>query len=285
MPSPLYNSRGTWSSTTQYAYLDAVTYSRHTYICTTVSGSLNQRPDQNASVWVQMPVVTQEDEYYLRSREDLLQYEDARYQSLINAMANFYTMRNDQSVWGSFLRAISIELARIEYMYSYDVVAKDPQYLTPPDIKREYADPLFVTGNFQQLSQFDSGSFGASFGQWAAGTGIILRTAILDSNGNIQIATTAGQSGSVEPSWTLTTGATTDDGGVVWTNAGAAPATLAYPIGYRDMLVDLLAAYQEGATAKSIQDVIYAYTGKNIVVEELYKEIANGFYDQSLQVS
>jgi hypothetical protein len=48
------------------------------------------------------------------------------------------------------------------------------------------------------------------------------------------------------------------------------------------MLVDLLAAYQEGATPKSIQDVIYAYTGKNIIVEELYKEIVpGGFYDQS----
>jgi hypothetical protein len=196
-------------------------------------------------------------------------------------MANYYTMRNDQSIWGSFLRAVAIELARIEYMYSYDVVAKNPQYLTPPDIKREYANPLFVTGNFQQLSQFDSGDFGASFGQWAADTGMILRTAILDSNGNVQIATTAGQTGSVEPSWALTTGATTIDGSVIWTNAGAAPATLAYPIGYRDMLVDLLAAYQEGATPKSIQDVIYAYTGKNIVVEELYKLISEGFYDQS----
>ena len=281
MTSPLYNSRGTWSATVPYSYLDAVTYGKFTYICTALN-SVNQQPNQNTTVWVQMPVVTQEDQYYLRSRENLLQYEDARYQSLVNAMANFYTMRNDQSIWGSFLRAIAMELARIEYMYSYDVVAKNPQYLTPPDIKREYADSLFVAGNFQQLSQFDSGSFGDSFGQWAGSTGVILRTAILDSNGNIQIANTAGVTGSTEPSWALTTGATTTDGSVVWTNGGSAPPTLAYPIGYRDMLVDLLAAYQEGATAKSIQDVIYAYTGKNIVVEELYKQIvAGGFYDQS----
>jgi hypothetical protein len=281
MASPLYNSRGTWSATVQYNYLDSVQYGKYKYICTANSGSLNQRPDQNL-VWVQMPVIVQEDQYYLRSREDLLQYEDARYQSLVNAMANFYTTRNDQSVWGSFLRAVAIELARIEYMYSYDVVTKDSQFLTPPDIKRQYADPLFVTASFQQVSQFDSGDFGASFGQWSKDTGIILRTAILDSNGNIQVATTAGATGTADPSWALTTGATTSDGSVVWANAGPAPSTLAYPVGYRDMLVDLLAAYQEGATVNSIQDVIYAYTGKKIVVEELYKQIVTGgFYDQS----
>ena len=281
MASPLYNSRGTWSATVQYNYLDAVQYGKYRYICTANDGSLNQRPDQNL-VWVQMPVVVQEDQYYLRSREDLLQYEDARYQSLVNAMANFYTTRNDQSVWGSFLRAVAIELARIEYMYSYDVVTKDPQFLTPPDIKRQYANPLFVTASFQQVSQFDSGDFGASFTQWSADSGIILRTAILDRNGNIQVATTAGATGTSEPSWSLITGATTTDGSVVWTNAGPAPSTLAYPVGYRDMLVDLLSAYQEGATVNSIQDVIYAYTGKHIIVEELYKQIVTGgFYDQS----
>ena len=285
MTSPLYTSRGIWSATTPYTYLDVVAYSKASYICTDASGSLNQRPDLNAGVWVMMPVITQEDQYYLRSRENLLQYEDARYQSLINAMANFYTTRNDQSVWGAFLRAISIELARIEYMYSYDVVAKNPQYLTPPDIKREYADPLFVTGNFQQLSQFDSGSFGGSFGVWGASSGVILRTAILVLDGGgtsyIQVATTAGETGDVEPPWVFSTGATTTDGSVVWTSGGIAPTTLAYPIGYRDMLVDLLAAYQEGATVKSIEDVIYAYTGKSIIVEELYKEISGGVYDQS----
>lgn len=279
--SSLYNLQGVWSSVIPYKYLDAVTYGKYTYICTNYSGSVDQRPDQTPLVWVQMPVITQEDQYYLKSRELLLPYEDARYQSLINAMANFYTMRNDQSIWGSFLRAVSMELARIEYMYSYDIVAKNPQYLTPPDIKREYADPLFVTGNFQQLSQFDSGNFGGSFGQWVANTGVVFNTAIYDNNGNIQVATTAGETGRYTPSWSLIVGKTTIDGSVVWTNSGVAPTTLAYPIGYRDMLVDLLAAYQEGATAKSIQDVIYAYTGKNIVVEELYKEISDGFYDQS----
>jgi len=252
------------------------------YICTEISGSLGQVPSSTSLIWVQMPQITQEDQYYLRSREDLLQYEDARFQSLINAMANYYTTRNDQSVWGSFLRAVAMELARIEYMYSYDVVAKNPAFLTPPDIKRQYADPLFITGTFQQSQQFDAGDFGGVFGNWTANTGILLRAAIIDSDGNIQICTTVGSTGLTEPKWALSLGATTTDGNVVWTNAGPAPTALAYPIGYRDMLVDLLSAYREGATPKSIQDVIYAYTGKNIIVEELYKQIVTGgFYDQS----
>jgi hypothetical protein len=281
MASPLYNSRGTWSATTQYNYLDSVRYGKFTYICTG-SGSTNQNPSTTPLVWVQMPVITQEDQYYLRSREDLLQYEDARFQSLVNAMANFYTMRNDQSMWGAFLRAISIELARIEYMYSYDIVTKNPSILTPPDIKRQYAAPLYITGNFQQSSQFDAGDFGAAFGQWVGNKGVILRTVIVDSNGNLQIAYTPGETGAQEPSWALELGETTTDGAVIWTNYGPAPTAMAYPVGYRDMLVDLLAAYQEGSTPKSIQDVIYAYTGKNIIVEELYKQItAGGFYDQS----
>jgi hypothetical protein len=160
------------------------------------------------------------DELYLRSREDLLIYEDSRFNSLVQAMANFYVPRNDQSIWGQFLRAVSMELARIEYIYAYDLVNKDPQFLTPPDIKRRWADVLSVSESYVQPTQFDSGDF-----------------------------------------------------------SGATPA-LSFPIGYRDMLVALLKAYREGATPKSIADVIFAYTGKNIQVEELYLKIGQ-FYDQS----
>ena len=57
--------------------------------------------------------------------------------------------------------------------------------------------------------------------------------------------------------------------------------SLTNPVGYRDMLVDLLAAYRLGATSKAIEDVIYAYTGKAIKVVELYTQIGQGVYDQS----
>src|SRR5208337_2227132 len=137
------------------------------------------------------------DELYQRSREDLLLYEDHRLNSLIQAVANFYITRNDQSTWGNFLRALAIELARLEYAYAYDIVGKQPQFLTPPDIRRRWNDPLYVSSNWPSKTQFD-----------------------------------------------------TD---------------------FKTMLVDLLIAYREGSTPKSIRDVIFAYTGKNIVVEELYK--------------
>lgn len=151
-------------------------------------------------------MATNPDIYYLRSREDLLLYEDSRFNSLINGLANYYTTRNDQSLWGTILRAMAQELARLEYSFAYNIVNKEPKYLTPPDIRRRWADPLFVSRNYPSSTQFDQD--------------------------------------------------------------------------FRTMLVDLLTAYREGATTKAIQDVIFAYTGKEIIVEELYKEIGT-FFDQS----
>ncbi len=149
----------------------------------------------------------QPDELYLKSREDLLPYEDARMNSLLTAVANFYTTRNDQSKWGNCLRAIAEELSRFEYFYAYDLINKLPQYLTPPDIRRRWADPCYVSAHWPSATQFD-----------------------------------------------------TD---------------------FRTMLVDLIAAYRLGSTVVSIEDVIFAYTGINIQVQELYKQIGGGFYDQS----
>src|SRR6266498_274127 len=95
------------------------------------------------------------DVLYLRSREDLLQYEDSRLNSLINGLANYYTTRNDQSLWGAILRSVAMELARLEYAYAYDLVNKQPQFLTPSDIKRRWADPLFLSRNYPSATQFD----------------------------------------------------------------------------------------------------------------------------------
>jgi hypothetical protein len=146
------------------------------------------------------------DELYTRSREELLDYEDSRYSSLIQAVANFYTIRNDQSLWGAFLRALAIELAKLEYAYAYDVVGKDPTYLTPPDAKRRWADPLFISRNYPTKDQFDRD--------------------------------------------------------------------------FKSMIVDLIKAYRKGCTVEAISEVLLAYTGKTIEVQELYKQIGV-FYDES----
>jgi hypothetical protein len=51
---------------------------------------------------------------------------------------------------------------------------------------------------------------------------------------------------------------------------------------YRNMLVDLIAAFRKGATASAIADVIKAYTGQTFYVEELYRQIGkSSYYDQS----
>jgi hypothetical protein len=144
---------------------------------------------------------------YLRSREDLLRYEDARFNSLIQAVADFYSTRNDQSIWGNFVRALAIELAKVDYNYSYDLVNKDPSLLTPPDIRRRWAAPLYISSNWPSPGQFDTQ--------------------------------------------------------------------------YKEMLVSLIAAYNEGTTVQAIHDIILAYTGISVDVVELYKEIGNGIYDQS----
>src|SRR5271157_5226287 len=144
---------------------------------------------------------------YNKNRTDLLRYEDARFNSLIQAVADFYSTRNDQSIWGNFLRALAIELARLDYDYSYDLVNKDPSLLTPPDIRRRWAAPLYVSANWPAPGQFD--------------------------------------------------------------------------YQYKQMLVELIAAYRMGTTVEAIQDVIQAYTGIDIQVVELYKLIGNGIYDES----
>ncbi len=142
------------------------------------------------------------DSLYQRSREDLLAYSDARFNSLLSAMPNCYTALTDYSVWGSFLRAVAEELARMEYLYSYGLVSVNPQYLTPPDIKRQFAGPLFINSSFPNAAQTDQD--------------------------------------------------------------------------YKAMLVALIPAYRMGTTLAAIEAVILAYTGQNIPVEELYRQIGNG---------
>jgi len=61
---------------------------------------------------------------------------------------------------------------------------------------------------------------GAESGVWQPNTAFVLGTQVHDSNGNVQTVTTPGTSGGAPPAWKTTTGATTSDGTVVWTNQG-----------------------------------------------------------------
>jgi hypothetical protein len=144
---------------------------------------------------------------YAKQREATLPYEDARFNSLLASVPDYYPSPTDFTLTGCFLRSLAMEMARFEYMYAYDMVGLEPQYLTPPDIRRRWASPLFISKSY--------------------------------------------------------------------------PASSPSDIDYKTMLVNLLQAYPLGATVAAINAVISAYTGKAIVVTELYKLIGNGIYDDS----
>lgn len=71
---------------------------------------------------------------------------------------------------------------------------------------------------------------------WNASKSVPLGRCIRDKNRNVQRCTTAGTSGSTQPTWSTTTGATTADGAATWTNDGPVymPANI-YATGTEDM--------------------------------------------------
>jgi hypothetical protein len=95
------------------------------------------------------------DAQYMRNREDLLTYEDARFNSLLSCIPDCYPNLTESTLWGAMLRVLAEELARIEFFLSYDVVSVDPHFLTPPDIKRRYAAPLAIPKTFPTSTETD----------------------------------------------------------------------------------------------------------------------------------
>lgn len=147
------------------------------------------------------------DKAYTKSRAELKSFEDREFSRLMSNVPNFYLSNSDQTIWGKLLRDVGYELARLEYMHSYDILGKTPGLLTPADIRRYYSGPLFINRNY--------------------------------------------------------------------------PLTLQYDTEYKSMVENLIAAFQQGATLSCIEGIIYAYTGEAITVEEKWKRIKSGVYDQS----
>ncbi len=145
------------------------------------------------------------DKLYDRSRDELLPYEDSEFAQLIANVPNFYISQTDQTIWGSLLRDVAAELGRLEYFHSYDMVGKDPSYLTPADAKRQWNDPLFINRNYPPADKYD--------------------------------------------------------------------------LDYKSLVIALIKAFQMGATVASIEAVIKAYTGQDIQIEELWKQIGQGRFD------
>jgi hypothetical protein len=68
-----------------------------------------------------------------------------------------------------------------------------------------------------------NGNTQQSVDMWQAAKSYGLSTAIVDINGNAQLVTTAGVTGSVQPTWATTIGQYTTDGSVVWQCGGPQP--------------------------------------------------------------
>jgi len=79
-------------------------------------------------------------------------------------------------------------------------------------------------------------------GAWLKTHAYALHARVLDSNGNVEIATVAGTSGAGTPPWSAIAGSTLTDGGVTgvtWINAGAWPnAAVASASGAGGVIID-----------------------------------------------
>jgi len=77
-------------------------------------------------------------------------------------------------------------------------------------------------GSYQIDQMGFKGLLGKDTDVWTSGTAIALNTIILPttSDTHFYICTVAGTTGATEPTWSKTTGTTTTDNTVTWTEAG-----------------------------------------------------------------
>jgi len=115
---------------------------------------------------------------------------------------------------------------------------------------------------------------------WVAATAYIAPTAtatgslIVDANGMLQEATTAGTSGGTEPTWNATVGGTTSDGGVTWTNRGLPYAGDDYNTPERLPI----SKYNCGTPARFAEDAripYVSYAENELILAEAYQKTGN----------
>ena len=118
----------------------------------------------------------------------------------------------------------------------------DTEVVTGAGTSKSGAHPTWSTagnsttdGTVTWLNQGPAGTYAS----WRNATAFAAGTFILDDKGYIQEVTTAGTSGAAQPNWTETTGTTTADNTVTWTNRGpAGAATLAASAGASGVIID-----------------------------------------------
>src|SRR5690349_16052863 len=143
-----------------------------------------------------------------------------------------------------------------------------------PDLQAGQALVNFMKGrNDPRLAAYFCPDVSAG---WSAATAYIAPTAtatgslVVDANGRLREATTAGTSGGSEPSWNATVGGTTTDGSVTWTNRGLPYAGDDYNTPERLPI----SKYNCGAPARFADDAripYVSYAENELILAEAYQ--------------
>lgn len=117
-------------------------------------------------------------------------------------------------------------------------------------------------GGVKWLNQ---GPLAASYANWLMRNNYAVGNEIVDSNGNIQVATVAGTSGPGAPTWSTTVNTTTSDGGVTWNEIGSiATHSLAASGGTTGLIIDNVMTSPAGASQiyfRTLSDQICTTSG------------------------
>lgn len=153
-------------------------------------------------------------------------------------------------------------------MYALDTTGSSPWNARLGDVKVYYKS---VTGNGA------TNNFTPQAAAWAASTVTAKNAIIIDSNGNVQLATTAGTTGTgSHPTWSTGTLGTTADGSVTWTNQGS-PANWKY---VSNLPPNDAQAYLSSGTVSQID--MYAFSSLSATTQPIAVGVTiRGYKDQT----
>ena len=102
-----------------------------------------------------MTKTVQADLAYLRPPVDMEPYELSAFAALRSFIPDYYRDGRDDTVWGLHLRGVAAMLARVNWKMQYNLVSRDPKYLNPADVLRQYGGPLELSRSYPGASQRD----------------------------------------------------------------------------------------------------------------------------------
>lgn len=95
------------------------------------------------------------DVVYSRTEIELEDFERAAFQSLRNAVPDYYTDGRDDTLRGRILRSAARLMAKGDFQTQYLLAGTDPSYLTPADLLRQFGALLKLNRNYPGTTQYD----------------------------------------------------------------------------------------------------------------------------------